>query len=211
MLSKVEICNVAITRVGGNRIDDLELSNDQEEAIYCRALYDVALEATLEAYDWSFATGRIKLALLGTGIYQGWTYAYKYPNKCVRARSIWNPAIGMAQLQSDPQRFAEADKIPFEVASNTNLDDRVILTEQETAVLIFTAKISNPNLFSASFVDALGWRLASDLAVPINGDGNQQIDLLKAFMRSVSLAQTSSANEGHQLPDVGNNYTRARK
>ncbi len=85
---------------------------------------------------------------------------------------------------------------PFSLES---LDDgtSVILTNQENALIRYVGRITDTSKFSAKFVDALAWLLASHLAGPvIKGDAGMKMSQVcyRAFIASFNSAATSDAN-----------------
>ena len=65
-ISKVQICNMALVKIGQARIASLE-QQDNKPAATCKLLYDQMVLETLEEHNWSFARKREALAerLLG--------------------------------------------------------------------------------------------------------------------------------------------------
>ena len=76
-------------------------------------------------------------------------------------------------------------------------------SDQPNAVLIYSAFVSNTQLFPPSFIDALAWRLAAHLAGPvIKGDVgvSASITCLKAYKESLANAIDSDAQNRHVFP-----------
>lgn len=187
MSSEVSICNRALIKVGCNRITSL--SDNSKEARLCNQIYDDVRDAVLRGFDWSFATKRLTLSLL-TETAVGWLYVYTYPPDCHKAREIYNAN------QSDNTAGIEATPaITYEIALSSTDNKRVILTDQEDAVLIYTAKVTDTNLFGADFEDALTFKLAAELAMPLR-QSEQLMNLnLNAYREVISGAKVTSANE----------------
>jgi len=214
MASAVEICNLAISHGGaGHTIQ--ALTESSVEARQCNLLYDKARRATLRSHPWNFATKRVTLALL-TDTYTGWTYAYSYPTDCLNVIEILNP---LAAIYSDysltatdrvRNRYATRNKVEYKVISNDDKNARVVLCNLEDAEMEYTADITDVNMFDPLFVEALAWRLAADLSMPLRGD-LQQFDLLeRKFFREISKAAAESSNEDQKDPEDRNNYVGAR-
>lgn len=198
MSSEVQICNLALSHIGARRIQSL---NDPiPEARECKLFYPIARDAALRDNDWAFARKRIALAQL-TEEFIGWDYAYGYPRDCHKDREIWN-GIG---YPAEPH-----EKVPYEIASNSTLDGSVILTNEEAAYLVYTAKVTNVNVFDAMFIDAISFRLASDLAIPVKGKSDLQKDFMQQYTMFMGRAQVASANQGHPTPTDHNSFVAAR-
>jgi hypothetical protein len=196
MANQIEICNVALSRVGAGSIQ--ALTEATREARACRTHYEMARDATLRDHDWQFARKRVVLALLSEA-FDGWTYGYAYPADCIAARSILNEA------STDP-----ADAIAYEVGVNAAKSAKVVLTEQEDAILVYTALVTNTSIYDASFVDALAWRLASELAVPLRADTALQDGFMKKYLMQLGSAKETGSNEQHVAPIASSSFSLAR-
>ena len=177
----VEICNLALSHVGGFPIQSV--TEATKEARECKRLYPTAKDSTLEAFDWDFARKEKALGeLSGNGVTRsGWTYSYEWPSDCVIPRRIYNAA--------DKHK-----KIEYEIGVNDDLNKRMILCNEEDAILIYTARVSDANLFSPSFKEALGYRLGSELAFPLRAKSDLKTSLFREFLLKVGSSQESNAN-----------------
>lgn len=183
MASQTQICNLGLSRIG-TRSTIASINEQSEEGRACKLHYTPALEATLEAYDWNFARKRKALALASGEESNVWDYVYVQPTDCVAARAIedtLNPGIR---------------EIPFEVASNDALDEGRILTNQEEATLIYTARVTNTLRFSPTFVIAFSWQLGAALAIQLLQKRDLRDDCLKMFAASLATSLTANANAG---------------
>lgn len=196
MASTVDICNLGLSHVAAYPINNLD--ERTKEARECKRLFPIARDAMLEAHDWGVARKQVALALLDEEV-PGWDYVYAWPTDCLVPRKIYDPAEAPG---STP--------IKYEFRVNDDLNRRVIVTNQEDAELIYTAKVTDANLFTSMMVDALGFRLASDLAIPLRSDSKLQVSMLNQFLSRVSAAQASSANAEEKPPETKSDFHKAR-
>lgn len=196
MSSALQICNLALSHVSAYGIQ--ALTEKTKEARECNRLYEPARDAMLEAHDWPIARKRKDLSLLDE-TYSGWDYAYSWPTDCIMPRRIWDPAEGKG-----------SEKIKFEFGVNNDLNRRIILTDQEDAELIYTAKVTDANLYTAMMIDALSFRLASDLAIPLRSDSKLQALMRNEFLSRISAAQASVANAEEKPPETVSDFQKAR-
>ena len=155
------------------------------EAAHLRVVYDNSVEATLEALDWNFARVKVALADLDTPD-DDWVYQYAYPANCVKARKI------LTSVRS-------AKPPPFEIGLNAAGSQKVINTDVEGAVLIYTARVTNTALFDSAFSEALSWKLALAAAGPLAGNDKNVFDKCRlGFAQALSQAQTINMNEGQE-------------
>lgn len=196
MASEIEICNLALSRIGAFSIDSLD--EKSKEARECKRSYGPARDQVLSDYPWNFSTIRADLALLSGVEPVGFEYAYAYPSNCLKARGIW-------------RSVSTADPIPFEIVAADDLQSKMIITDEEDAVLEYTAGITVPNLFSKSFIDMLSYRLASDLAIPITKKSGIQSAMLQVYMSKLLSSQNTDATEGENNDEIQNDFIAARE
>jgi len=201
MASVVQICNLALSNLGASAISSL--NDSSKGARECSLRYETVRDSVLADHDWGFARKRLSLAQLTT-TYSGWDYAYQLPIDCLVAREIYD-GTGSASgysYNSDLDAYVQAGKVEFEIATNSDLSIRMLLTDKEDAELKYTAKVSDPNVFTPIFIEALSLKLASDLAQPLKGSLALKDALIQSYLAILGRAQFASANEGYKKPEV---------
>jgi hypothetical protein len=209
MANEIQICNLALSHIGAAAISSFE--EESKEAIECKRLYEYERDSVLRDHQWNFALKEIDLALL-TDEYSGWDYAYAYPNDCLRVNRIFNVYGAPNSTYPNAQEidYNYAGRIPYEVRANTSLSSKVILTNEENATLLYTARITTPNLFDSVFIEALSWKLATDLAQPVRGDLQLQQFCFQQYLFILSKALAKDSNEGYEHPSDANAFVNAR-
>ena len=209
MASEVQICQLALSHIGSYKIDSL--SESSKEAEECNRLYPFVRDAVLEDLPWNFASKRATLAPL-TEEFAGWDFAYAYPSDCIYALEIYDDshAAAGAYYDADTELYVKKGKVAFTSGVNAALTQRVILTDKEDAILIYTARVVNPTLFSSLFIKAVSYYLAGELALPLLGDPNIQASMESKYLAIKGLAEASNANEGHEDPTDDNTFVSAR-
>jgi len=185
--TQVQICNLALTRMGANGHIQ-SLSEASEEAYSCSRLFDPTLRAALRMYAWGFATETDTLALLSETP-DDYEYAYSLPSGCVRPLYILP--------KQDPP-------LAFEVRGNK------LYTDVEEAVLKYTQYVDNPGMYDDAFVEAFSYRLAADLALPLASDVALQERMLGLAERSVSAAKVADAHQGKSVRSSHSDIVSAR-
>lgn len=198
MASEVQICNIALTEIGVNTIQNL--TQTSKEARTCNVLYPVARDAVLRDHNWGFASKRLALALL-TETYTGWDYAYQYPTDCLVLRKIYD---------STTETVSGFSKVEYEISTNEDLDRRVILTNKEEAVGIYTAAITDANLFDKLFIDALSYYLASKLTLPLRAKRDLSELMYRKYQIQMGKAQSTDSKEVYKKPNDESSFVRAR-
>ena len=159
-ISKVQICNMALVKIGQARIASLE-QQDNKPAATCKLLYDQMVLETLEEHNWSFARKREALAKIADNPSAYWAASFALPTNMVKARSI-DRASGLAE-------------IPYE------LEEDMLYCNELAPVLIYTASITDPLKFSSGFVRLLVVRLAMETCTPLLDEESSPVDLLKLY------------------------------
>lgn len=200
MPTKTEICNLALRRVRGDPIDDLDTSTTTE-GLECQILYPLTRDFLLASYDWRFAHKTLALALSTDPSPNEWVYTYDYPNDCLRASYLvppWmNDITGLSSTIPMPQH--QFEPIEYEVGMGSDGGTR-IWTNMSDAVLAYTAKIEDTNQYDPLFVEMLAWKLAYELAIPLGGDSGQRYrdTAMQAFSMAEQRAWAKSANEANR-------------
>ena len=176
MASEVDICNLALGHLGDTAtVASINPPEGSAQSEHCARFYPIARDALLEMHPWGFATKRVNLAALNS-TWPEWQYAYALPGDVVNLLAVMPP--NASDDYSVPmQSLYNVNGAPIPMAGqyqpqpyNTEvLDDgtSVIYTNQEDAMLRYTALVKDPTKFSPLFVETLGYLLASKLAGPI--------------------------------------------
>lgn len=185
MATDIEICQMALDHIGAKQINSL---NDAcQEARACRRLYPIVRDQVLRDFPWGFSERRRALALLMVSNLYGYTFCYQYPPDCHKVREIYRSPLSLPPIE-------------YKVACLEDDIGKVILTDKENAVLIYTYKVTNPGLFDAGFTTALSWRLAADLAMPLTKSLAVQDAMLRIYMHNITAAGRADAAEEHMEP-----------
>jgi hypothetical protein len=183
MSSIVGICNKALVHLGNFEFIG-DLTEASKEAKACKLFFPEARDKVLANFGWPFATRRRDLNLKGTA-FSPWTYSYAYPTDCVAARMIDD---GLSIRRED-------QKIPFTIEDDGSGDGRLIFTNQQNAVLIYTARIENPSAYPSLFEDALTWLLAADMAMGLTNKPELERAARERWMIALTSAVAGAKNE----------------
>ena len=189
MSSKLEIWNLALANI--KQTPSIQgVNEDSSEANFCAAYYPSALKDALQKHDWNFARKRLNLSIISDLRNRpDWKYQYGYPSDCLQARYIVT-------------QYRDQSPIPFDVAvlPSTGLpnsvDQKVIWTDEESAILSYTYLQENTTFFSEKFVIALSWKLSSLIAQPITNKTSIEAAALAQYGEKVLEAQAANMNEG---------------
>lgn len=172
--STTEICNSALIKVGANRITALD--DTSKEAVACNEQYAKNRDEVLSAHPWNFAIARSDLAVDATAPI--WEFARRYP------------------LPTDCLRVIDVDTDLI-----WKVEGRYILTDDSSCRIKYIKKETDVTKYSASFCEALAFRLASDLAFLISQNASLQANLYQAYVKFLAPARSYNGQEG-SLPEV---------
>jgi len=205
--SEVDICNLALGHLGDSAtVSSLNPPEGSAQAEHCSRFYPMARDSLLEMHNWGFATKRTNLALL-TSNFSEWQYCYAQPTDAINLLGVLSASA--TDDYSVPLQYSSSTMgVPIAMGgayepqpfSSEILDDgtAVIYTNQDNAMLRYTALVSDTTTFSPLFIDALSWLLASYLAGPIiKGDAGagEAKRCMQAFMVIFGKAAVSDANQ----------------
>jgi hypothetical protein len=184
-VSPVDICNVALAMLGAGRITSL--TDPTKAAQLCNAIYETARDETLQDFEWNFAQVRGALAQMSETPVFGFNYMYALPTSPYALRIN----------EVDP------DDAIYTIESNADGTLRVLLTDEPTINVRYTAQITDPSLYSKTFILAFANHIAMDLALPLTGLPAVVADMTKKYEARISRAMTADSQEGStQIADI---------
>lgn len=93
---------------------------------------------------------------------------------------------------------------------STQSPQRVILTNQEFATLVYCQRIDDVNVMDTQFQSAWSAVLGATMAMALSGDKALANRLIEAANRTIAEARTSDGNEGLTVNDVTPDFIRIR-
>lgn len=179
-MDKISIVNVALGRIGVAAVDSLDEKSQAARTV--NQFYDNVLDGVLRRYAWSFAARMVELALLAEGDKGKYKFVYRVPEDCVMVRRLYD---------GDYSYYPRDNK--FKIIGDR--DGKVLLTDIAGAVVEYTAKISDTELFDAIFVEALSWKLAGEMAFSLTGNLQLQQNCLEMYSGILREAEEKDASE----------------
>lgn len=198
MASDIEICNIALSRVAHTQ-PIVSFTEKSKAAELCAVFYSQLRDLVLAEFPWPFAESIVTLADIGNPA-PGWAYRYRYPADCLKVREI---------IQPGQRRSLTADmQIPYKIGFDTG--GRVIHTDQPEAGVRFTFRVTDPTFFDQLFADALEWRLAMDLALPLSSKSDLQQFAAQQYELALTRAEGSAFEESQDDPEPESEFVSVR-
>lgn len=226
--SNVDICNMALIKLGQGIIDSFDSENPT--AVAASALYYHNRDAILRKIPWNFARRWTGLAQLPTApIVQGmlptppvsldiitpsdrgtgqvnFGYAYQLPNDCLRVHRFspkdmpWRVIGRTIYTAAQPVTSVPGPLLGQQPTNDPNNSPVTGASTSQIPVGIeYIAAVQDPTQFDSLFIDALVSKMAMDLAYGQNG-----LDQIVGMQRQVfqdTMLEAAYANGVEQLPD----------
>lgn len=203
----VDISNLALSRIGDRAtVTSISPPEGSAQADHCARFWPMARDTALEAKPWRFAAARAELTLTDYPT-ANWSYAYFLPSDCLLARRIFPPVEVPAASASaifEADAIVEEFDIRFDLETN-DAGRQVLLTNQETATLGYTRRVTDPAKFTSTFTDAVVWLLASHLAGPVLKGQVGEKAASRCYQAYLGVLATAGAQELNQS-NVRRNY-----
>lgn len=188
-MNQVELCNLALSRVGHGASKPLQsLSESGEAANACLRVFQPALDALMREYAWPFARRAVALSL-STETIEGWEYAYAYPDNCAYLAAVGPSGSDATRLPAKGQRYA------FGLMAAASGESLLVASNLSEAMGWYTVKITNPDFGDALFQDALAWRVAGELALALKADPQMAQGAGQQYTLALSKALAAVGNE----------------
>lgn len=195
MSSVIEICNMALSRIGNSqRIDSLTERSVQAEQ--CSLFYEQTRDWVLRDKPWPFATKFVSLAEVTTNPDPIYPYSYSFPTDCLYARKIVNQVfpVDYWPFAGNDVCIPQIQAIPFRVIQGEST--RLIATSVSPATLEYTVQITDPGFFDPIFVSALAYKLGVEIAPALSKEPSIADRMEAAYQSVAASAFSQSMNEG---------------
>lgn len=222
--SDTEIANLALAAIG-TRSTIASLTEASTEARAVSLHYSRTLEELLRASHWNFARKQTLLTLLhdatqGQTAPTPWLYEYALPSDYLYARYVMpnievtppNPPASAPTAQVNQPNYI-GPPIQFLISSSLNDSDQQIttlLTNQPSAILVYTCRVTNPNLYDSMFLTAFSHLLASRICVQLTGDKQMARSEFQIADDLVRAARARDGSEGLVVIDSIPDWMRVR-
>lgn len=188
--TEAELCNISLGLIGVS-IRIQSLSDNEATARACKDNYSQARDLALESFEWTFAEQTAVLAL-STEVRTGWTYTYALPGNCMVPRRIDDGSGNRSERA--------VDKTPFRTMLNDAGNGMLLVTDQQNAVLVYTASVAITALFSAHFTECVAHLLAAKLANVVKKDPKLGLSMMQSADFLLKRAGAFDRNVGQLDP-----------
>jgi len=171
MASDTDICNMALSYLGANKI--IEMTDKTTEASLCQLNFDFCRDAILEEVNWSFAKKRFVLAAPDKDKPAfGYGFSFVLPVNVLRVITV------------------NDNKVDWEI------EDRRILTDSSSLNILAIIRITDSSKFSPMFIQAFAAYLAAEIALPLTNSTAQQSAMAQMYIAKKRWAQGNDGRQG---------------
>lgn len=179
--SIVSICNIAMIAVGEDLVVSVFPPDNNKRAILAAQRYDDVRRAVLRSYPWHCAKKYAQPAAGSTAPLFGYSNAYPVPADFIREL----PLVDSAGNQI-------SDK--FEIVGNA------VYTNATSPInLPYIYDLQDPTRFDPLLVQAVGYALGAELAMPIGQSETKRNNLLKIMEGKIATARSASSQESSAM------------
>lgn len=183
-MNTVEVCTLALARIGHGSSQPLVSIDDASEAARaCKRVFPSLLRLMLREAPWPFAMKAVELQPINTAV-PGWQHVYAKPADALNILAI---------TSADTDPWGENARY---LTRGFRLIGSVVACHQAPAWAWYTADVTDPVQADALFKDALAWRLAAELALTLKADANLQRVAMEQAQMALSRALAAMGNEG---------------
>ena len=176
-LSQTEIVNLALTRLGQDRV--ISIIDDVEAARVMRSLWDFTRDTVLAGYPWKFAIKRTSLPALADAPAYGWARQFTVPEECLRLVQVGDDYVFYTGMRETFQ-----------------LEGGVIMTDEAAPLqLRYVQRVTNVGLWPVLFGRVVAMQLAIDACEKLTSSSAKQGVLNEAYALAVAQARKQSAIE----------------
>jgi hypothetical protein len=236
MTSPVDLCNLALdqiaARAGITGLDPPSPPNNLAAQVAART-YQLQADAVFRSAHWNSARKQAPLTLLRAAIGTPenpsgalptppipWRYEYAYPADCLKVRFVIPspqiPATTTALMTNVGINFQPAVRtgMPFVPAIDTDQAGnqvKVTLTNARVAQGVYTARISNVDLWDSMLQNAVVSALAAWFCSPLSGSDERKKMAIAMASGMIQQARISDGNEGITTTDSIPDWIRIRE
>lgn len=204
MATEVEICNLALSRLGDRAtLSSIDPPEGSAQADHCAQWWPIARDVALESHDWNFTIVRAAPPALEISV-DGWLYSYPKPNDALKVIKVILP-------EQVDWRLAEPLEFGIEAEELTAME--IIVTNYPDIVLVYQQRVRDAQRYPPTFASALAWLVASYLAGSIiKGDAGRKAsqNAYAAWQLEMARAAKLDANQKHKVSNYVPEAMRAR-
>lgn len=195
MTTAIQICNQAISEVGGEFIADL--SDPQQEAVLCKTLYPAALDYVSAAARWSFLSRRTTLSPSVNVPSFGFKNAFEIGGDVLEVYEVYDQARYNPDLVENSLYWQK--------------EGNYILADADIIYIKYKEKQSDPLKFTPQYAQAVSAYLAHLLAIPLTNNRGLSESKFVLAQNLISESINTDSMQGRTRPVRASRLTKVRR
>ena len=187
--TEVDLANMALTMLGQQPISNLTDNNNRAKMANQR-LADIR-DTVLRAHNWNCATKRASLTNKDS-VAPAWGYANRFalPSLFIRLVRTEDPLVDYK----------------IESGNDTGANTLFIVTDATSVNILYIYKVTDVSKMDSTLKHAIATRLASDIAVALTGDMQQEHMLLQKYEQILMQATFEDSSAHHTMESIQGRY-----
>jgi hypothetical protein len=184
MSARIDIVNIALTLLGADPITSLE--DDAPEALLMKIHYPIARDATLEAYEWSFAIKRFVPAVEAEQPLWGWAFQFPFPSDILRLLTV--ERVSSSQMvQTNRMHRNQIDHA---------VENRKVLSNEGTIYCTGIRRVDDEGIYTNLFSHALACKLAMLTCLAITESSRKFEEVAIMYAGTIKEAASRDGQQG---------------
>lgn len=186
MPSTVDIANYALNNLGASNI--VSLDENSKAARIVNQRYEAVRDAVFRAHPWNCLIQRAELAQETDTPAFGYAYQYALPSDpyCLRVLEFSNGTLSYPQ-----------DNMKSNLGGPVYvIEGRKLLTDEGIAKIKYIGRVTDPQQYDASLVEAISARLAAEICYAITGSTTMIQIQTSLYEAKITEARFNDATEG---------------
>jgi len=197
----LDIYNLALSHIGQKPVANTT-DETQPEILACNTHFPSARDSVLAQIAFPFNSAPIELvahANIDSASIPGWGCFYTYPASTLAVWEVYSSANATTAVEKD-----------FEVRYLPALSNKFICTDETSAYANTSYLVTDYTLWDDRFIEAVSFKLAASIAIPITGDKDLALTMRDMFNIMVHDSKRKSAREKRKQIDHTAKYKTAR-
>jgi hypothetical protein len=173
MITSIDVANRALLLLGGRAISSF--TEDSNEARIAKTLYLSTRDYVLRAYPWASLKRRKELNELAEKPISEYSHQYQLPEDCIRVLEVFSPSVNKVY--------------------QWEVNGTAVLSNQKPISIVYLSNAIAENKYSTQLVQALVYRLASEMAYPMTGNNTAMSNFNALFSQVLDEARTTDSLE----------------
>lgn len=204
MASKVDIINMALTRLGEQPIGAID--EGSEPANIAGRIYDIVLESELRKWPWTWATTTQELTSIASETPPDFATAFALPADYIKMVEITDPTMGTTYWRWNPHR-----EVDVRFGNEWEIREKKLYINTDYVTIKYVKLQTDTTKWDSSFVDAFAWKLAMEMAMSLS-EQPAMVDIARSqYYIEMNIARGNSGAETRRSSSVSTDWIRRRR